>query len=126
MLRTSCRCRVPLGVATCAGPQKNSSSPERGHDIHHRDPAGDAAPASGLDGRRSRRQARRVERTREIELIASHPDSGEARHGGPAELVQRIADELRAEGWSITWLPVAAMDAPAWDWVHPRWGDRAG
>lgn len=54
-----------------------------------------------------------------IEFTAEHPDGGCCRHRGAREAVERIAAELRAEGYAVAWRPLPSVDYPAWNWHHP-------
>ena len=48
-----------------------------------------------------------------LEFIARHTDGQELRHRSTRERIEVIANELRREGWTITWLPVATPPALA-------------
>ena len=85
--------------------------------------AGSAEPEIvQASGRRQRRLQRRVEqplRPEVYELWALDERGHEMRHRSTLEAVRRIADELRAEGFTIRWFPTEARGYPAWNWRAP-------
>lgn len=81
----------------------------------HSPPAADARLGGGRRAARHHRRQQRVE-TMPVapivyEMRARHEDGRWCEHYGDRDAVERVADELRAEGWRVTWFPI--MRAPA-------------